>query len=208
MTRIPFTRLDTEGAEGFTDVPLDRAVSLWFREHVATHEWVVDLGEVVAVGFHPWVFRGLLAGACVLAWRAGHRRAAVVAGATMVVGSLLGLGMKLLVARPRPAWGDPVATEVGYSMPSGHALNAALGVGLLLMLAWPWLRARGWTRQAVAVGGVVVALTVLDRLALGVHYVTDVGVGVLLGGALVAAAYQLTRRATARAAGRREHSRG
>lgn len=170
-----------EGTESVTSFAPDRAVGRWFNEHVQTSEALVDVGEVVAVAFHPWTFRALVAAGCLLAWRAGRRRAAAVVGATMALGSLLGIGLKVLIARPRPVWGNPVASEVGFSMPSGHALNSALGVSLLLVLAWPWLRRRGLTRPAVAVGTVVVGVTALDRLVLGVHYVSDVTVGVAVG---------------------------
>lgn len=163
---------------------LDGDVSRWFEALAGRSEWLVDVAEVGAFVLHPWVFRLLVILACVVVWRAGRRRAAVVVGLTMVLGSLLGAGLKLLVRRPRPAWGDPVAEEIGFSMPSGHALGAALGVGLLLVLAWPWLVARRWTLPAVVAGVVVVVLTALDRLVLGVHYLTDVVAGVLLGAAL------------------------
>jgi undecaprenyl-diphosphatase len=84
-----------------------------------------------------------------------------------------------------------VAVEVGYSMPSGHALNAALGCGLLLVLGWAWLGARGLRAPAVAVAVVVVLAAALDRLVLGVHYLTDVTAGVAVGlaVALVAARF-------------------
>lgn len=192
------------GSEGLTGFGLDRAVARWFRDHALSSDALVAVGEVVAVALHPWTFRALVTAGCVVAWRAGRRRAAVVAGATMAAGSLLGVGLKVLIARPRPIWGDPVAVEVGYSMPSGHALNATLGVGLLLVLAWPWLRRRGRTGPAVALGALVAAVAVLDRLVLGVHYLTDVTVGVALGLALTLLARRLIageRRAVASRAG-------
>jgi membrane-associated phospholipid phosphatase len=183
-----------DGETGVTGFGPDRAVAFWFNRLAADHGWLTDVGHVLAVALHPWVFRLLVLAACLAAWRAGRRRVAAVAAGTMVAGSLLGVGLKLLIARPRPVWGDPVATEIGYSMPSGHALNAALGTGLLLWLAWPWLTARGWTGRAVAAGAVVVVAAALDRMVLGVHYLTDVTVGVALGLALTALAVRTTTR--------------
>lgn len=182
-----------DGETGFTDFGPDRAVALWFNRLAADHGWLTDVGHVLAIALHPWVFRLLVLAASLAAWRAGRRRVAALAAGTMVAGSLLGAGLKLLIGRPRPAWGDPVATEIGYSMPSGHALNAALGTGLLLLLAWPWLTARGWTGPAVVAGAVVVVAAALDRMVLGVHYLTDVTVGVGLGLALTAVAVRTTR---------------
>jgi undecaprenyl-diphosphatase len=162
----------------------DQAVAEAFLALRVSNPWVEDVGEVLAVTLHPWVFRTLTAGACVVAWRAGRTRAALVCGAALAAGSALGVGLKLLIARPRPVWGDPVAAEIDYSMPSGHALNAALGCGLLLVLGWPWLRRKGWHRRAVVVAVALVTVTALDRLVLGVHYPSDVTVGVALGAAI------------------------
>jgi membrane-associated phospholipid phosphatase len=183
-------------AAGLTDVPVDREVALWFAGLAGRHPRLVDAGEVGAVLLHPYVFRAAVLVAAVLAWRAGRRRPAAVAAVTMAAAGLLTVGTKLLVQRPRPAWADPVAEEVGYSFPSSHALHAALGVGLLLLLARPLLAAGTWL-VAAAAGALVVVLAALDRLVLGVHYLSDVTVGVAagaLGTGLAAAA--LRRRAT------------
>ena len=66
-------------------------------------------------------------------------------------------------------------------MPSGHALNGALALGLLLVLAWPWLRNRGTTRAATAAAAALAAVVCADRLVLGVHYLSDVVVGATIG---------------------------
>ena len=75
------------------------------------------------------------------------RSAALWAASTMVVGTLLGAVLKLIVSRARPSLDDPVATATGFSFPSGHALNAALGVSLLVALLWRPACDRG--RQAL-----------------------------------------------------------
>lgn len=177
-----------------TGFGLDQAVAESFYSFTIAHPWVGDLGHVVAVAFQPWTFRVAVAVACLVAWRAGRTRAAVVCGTAMAAGSLLGVGLKLLIARPRPFWGDPVATEVGYSMPSGHALHSALGCGLLLVLAWPWLRQHGRQRLAVVVAAVIVIVTALDRMLLGVHYLSDVTVGVAVGIVIALVADRLSPR--------------
>ncbi len=172
----------------------DQAVAEAFYSFAVDHPWLDQAAQVLAVALHPWTFRVAVAAACAAAWRAGRTRAAVVCGTSMAAGSLLGLGLKLLIARPRPVWGDPVATEIGYSMPSGHALNAALGCGLLLVLGWPWLRRQGWHRVAAGVAVVVVVVTALDRMLLGVHYLSDVTVGVAIGSAIAVLADRLSPR--------------
>lgn len=112
----------------------------------------------------------------------------------MAVGSALGVGLKLLIARPRPAWADTVGAEVDFSMPSGHVLNATLGSGLLIVLGRPWLRRKGFQRQAVVAAAVLVVVTALDRMVLGVHYLSDVTVGAALGTAIALLADRLSPR--------------
>jgi len=172
----------------------DAATMEVFRSVVSRYPWLVDAGEIVAVVFHPWTFRVAVVGGCVWAWKHGRTRAAQVCAATLVTGSLLGVGLKLVIRRDRPPGADPIAAEIGFSMPSGHALNAALGCGLLLVLAWPWLRRRGWHQMALVGAGGLVLVVAVDRLVLNVHYLSDVTVGVLLGGGLAVLADRLSPR--------------
>jgi undecaprenyl-diphosphatase len=105
----------------------------------------------------------------------------------MATGSALGLLLKLVFARTRPSFDLPLATAPGYSFPSGHALNSAVGVLVLvlaLLPALPGIRSRLATWLA---GLLVIALTGFDRIGLGVHYLSDVIAAWLVGGALVAA---------------------
>lgn len=161
---------------------VDRQVATWFHDLASGSPALVRAGEIAAVALHPWVFRVAVALAVVLAWRSGRRHLALAAGVTMAVGGLLGWVLKLTVARPRPSWADPVAAEGGFSFPSLHAMNAALGVLLLLIRSWPWLREQEPVRRtALLAGSVVVLLAGLDRLVLGVHYLSDVLAGWALG---------------------------
>ncbi len=170
----------------------DDATHQAFARLVRDQPWLLDAGEVVAVALHPWSVRGVVAAGCLLAWRAGHWRRALVVAATMLVGSALGAGLKLLVRRDRPPFGDDMAAEIGYSMPSGHALNGTLAAGLVVVLLWPWLRRRGARGLAVAGAGAVALVVSLDRLVMGVHYLSDVAVGAAIGVIGTAAAARLS----------------
>lgn len=166
---------------------LDLAVADALHGVVGDRPALGALLRTLDVVLSPWVFRAAIAGlVLVLMWR-GARRLAWWAAITMTAGSLLGFGLKLLVGRTRPSFDMPIATAPGYSFPSGHALNSAVGVLVLVLALLPVLRGPG-SRAAVWLAGIfVIALTGFDRIALGVHYVSDVVAGWLVAAALVAA---------------------
>jgi undecaprenyl-diphosphatase len=157
------------------------------------HPALVRALDVIAVVFSPTVFRVLvLALAGWLLWR-GRARLAFWAVLAMTVGGLAGLLGKLATMRARPSFPDPVGNASGYSFPSGHAINAALGVLVVLVVVLPLVRRRAGRVAAVLVGATVVVVTGLDRMVLGVHYLTDV-VGAWLAAVVVVAGTALAMR--------------
>jgi undecaprenyl-diphosphatase len=113
----------------------------------------------------------------------GRMRMALVVAVALVAATLFTDGMKDLVARPRPP--DPVSGADGYSFPSGHALNSTVTYGIAALLAWRSAMPRR-ARFAVAAALVLlIALVGLSRIALGVHYPSDVVAGWLAGTAVV-----------------------
>lgn len=117
-------------------------------------------------------------------WRSGKWLPAVLGLIGTAGIGLLILTAKLVVGRSRPALPYAIVSEDGYSFPSGHATGTA-AVGLLC--AWMlsrWL-VTSWTGR-VAVWSVAVGVTGavgFSRVYLGVHYVSDVVAGWLLGAA-------------------------
>lgn len=141
-----------------------------------------------------WVNLVLVPVACLWAWRRTELRGRVVwAGVTVAVGWGLQHAAKLVVRRARPVIEDAVAHAPGWSFPSGHAANTTTVAVVLTVLAWPVL---GRTARVVVptVAGVLVLLTVADRVLLGVHYPSDVLAGVLFGTAVAGASYLGWRR--------------
>jgi membrane-associated phospholipid phosphatase len=100
--------------------------------------------------------------------------------------SLLNALVKTAVHRLRPVVTDPVAHEPGLSFPSGHAQAAVVGYGILLLIFLPSLKG-GWRRTATTVAAGMVLAIGFSRVALGVHYVSDVVGGFVLGAAWLAA---------------------
>lgn len=97
---------------------------------------------------------------------------------TMLVGIMITAGlvfvMKFTIRRPRPAgeWGSIYRKTDPHSFPSGHAARAAMLALVAISLAPIWL---GILMVAWAV------LVISARVAMGVHYLSDVLVGALIG---------------------------
>ncbi len=123
-----------------------------------------------------------------LLWLLQRRRAwaAAFAVVTMAGGSALNSLVKSAVGRARPAFPDPVS-HAGYSsFPSGHAQAVAVAVGVLALVVLPSVPRA--LRRYVAGAAVTWALLMgFSRVALGVHYPSDVVAGFALGSAWVLA---------------------
>ena len=174
---------------------LDHDVSVPAHDFSSQHPALVRFMWWWCLIFDPWTWRAAALALVVWLARRGARPSAWWVGVTMATGGLLGVLLKLLFERDRPAFLDPVATAVGYSFPSGHALNNALGATVLVMALWPVVKRR---RLLLAAGIAVPAITGLFRIGLGVHYLSDVVAGWLFGVAVVAAtttAFLVRRRA-------------
>jgi membrane-associated phospholipid phosphatase len=93
--------------------------------------------------------------------------------------ALVNNGLKLLVERERPDVTHLVGAA-GTSFPSGHSAAAAatwFAVALVIGRHSP-----RWTRAALAAAATVIAVTVAaSRALLGVHWLTDVVAGTLVG---------------------------
>lgn len=113
-------------------------------------------------------------------------RPAVLVTLTGAGGLILNPVVKELVARLRPVVETPVYRTDGWSFPSGHAMSSLVCYGILLLVFAPVLHT-GARRVVVGCAVLLVAAVGLSRVALGVHYLTDVLAGWLLGSLWLAA---------------------
>jgi undecaprenyl-diphosphatase len=126
--------------------------------------------------------------AAVVAWLLWRRlpRLALFVVVTVAGSWALNLVVKAAVHRARPVLPNPVAHASGLSFPSGHAQAAFVGCAVLLLVLMPLLR--GAWRAIAVVGAALLTIGIgFSRVALGVHYVSDVLAGYALGAAWVAA---------------------
>jgi membrane-associated phospholipid phosphatase len=146
--------------------------------------WVQAMNVISNVG-SPTVMRTLVGVLAVVLWIRHARRLALWAAVTIAGGALIDVVLKAVVGRARPHFTNPVALASGGSFPSGHAFTATLGAGVLLLWVLPLLSARG--RVVAWIIAVLVPFAVgVSRVALGVHWVSDVVGGWLLGVGLLA----------------------
>jgi undecaprenyl-diphosphatase len=156
---------------------------LWWAEDQARSRQVFDAGlrhsalpPVAEWTGHvtvPTVLRIVTLVAAVLLWRRGRRDLALWWAITMLVAGAVAIGSRYAVARERPHWPGSGPPVEGFTFPSGHATNAAVFAGCVLVLLWPRLDGR------LRVVGVVVALVftvavAASRVVLGVHCISDV----------------------------------
>ncbi|GAA3895990.1 hypothetical protein GCM10023084_55810 [Streptomyces lacrimifluminis] len=169
----PLRRLDAGAARRLHEAALEHPA--WTDTLRFLSDWVWD----------PFTLRTAVALLTVwLLYRRAWRLAAWSA-VTAVAGGLIGLLVKIVVERARPSLADPVAHAPGFSFPSGHAMTATTSFAIFLLVLLPMvpraLRALCWCAAVVSVLGVG-----FTRIALGVHWFSDVVGGWLLGLAVVA----------------------
>lgn len=104
-----------------------------------------------------------------------------------VVGSAIFMTLgKLLYYRPRPL--NAVYTELTLSYPSGHATLAIACYGFITYFLWRNAATRRGRRLVLLAGILVSGSIAFSRLYLGVHFMSDVWSGVLLGSGWLAVA--------------------
>ncbi|WP_407554207.1 phosphatase PAP2 family protein [Streptomyces sp. Pv4-95] len=150
----------------------------WTRVNRLFSDWVWD----------PWAMRAMLAAAVWWLLRRGERRLAWWVAGTALAGTALQQALKALVDRARPVWEDPVDHAHYAAYPSGHAMSVLVAGALLLWLLRLHRARPRWQWAAGAVAGISVVGVGFTRVYLGVHWLSDVVGGWLLGAALVAGA--------------------
>ncbi|MEU5714604.1 phosphatase PAP2 family protein [Streptomyces sp. NPDC020403] len=176
---------------------LDGTVARSLHRGAVTEPGLVHLNRVLTDWvWDPWTMRVLTAVVVIALWWRGAPRLAGWVAATSLLATVLQQALKSAVGRERPQWPDPVDSAHYAAFPSGHAMTAMVTCGLLLWLLRLYGAAPLLWRTAVVVAVVSVLGVAFTRLYLGVHWLSDVVGGLLLGGAvtaLCAAAYGARR---------------
>lgn len=177
------TVLVAQEAEGI--ITADDRVGRWPHEFTSEHGWARHLFLGIGHATAFWPITGLTILSAVLLVTRNHRRAAIFAVLVMTTNWLVTSGLKLSVNRDRPFAEDPIQVLTSQSYPSGHSSAIAAAAGVGIVLAMMLIRRRG-LRRLVYAGAIAIALVVgADRIFLGVHHISDVLGGYLLGTVVV-----------------------
>ena len=147
--------------------------------------WISEFGSVfVILGI------ALIVGLLLLI----KRRFAEAAGLALAVGGsgIVVEVLKWVIARPRPDRAFAAYIEMGGSFPSSHAAES---VALYGFLAFLFIRLSPRTLRNRIITDILILLPCIiafGRLYLGVHYVSDVVVGMVIGGVFLAGGVMLT----------------
>lgn len=164
------------------DLRLDRSLNRFAFAHptyVSFLKLVSDVGS-------PAAFEIVAALVAVLLLVRRRPRMAGWLALTVFGGGLLSTFVKGAVGRSRPLLPHPVAHAASASFPSGHALGSLVGVGALLLVGLPHVH-RSVRLPLIGLGAAVVLLIGFSRLGIGVHYLSDVLGGYVLGAGWLAA---------------------
>jgi len=180
LVAVPFSTLTfqvlDQGGLTRADGRLANSLNRW----VHGRPGVVPMLDAVSFLGKPPVLFVVVAVASLWLWRPSRKRAVIFLAVTSLGGGIVDSLVKAAVDRPRPVVDHPVATALGKSFPSGHAMSSTVTYGALLVAVWPLLRP-GLRRLAVVFTVMLVLAVGTSRLFLGVHFVTDVVGGYVLG---------------------------
>lgn len=124
--------------------------------------------------------------------------------------AVVNAALKALIGRSRPPIAQAVETVAGYAFPSGHAASATATLAVLAYVSMRRLRSTAARCAVWATSAVGAVLVSMSRLYLGVHWLSDVVGGMLLGAlwaTVVVTAWSTYHRAEQRGSERAQSSR-
>lgn len=164
-----------------SDRRLMRRLNRWEAPH-----WVRRWTVLASRGGDGWLWSAV--GLNLLLFGGTHRfRALLAAGVALGAAQLTFLTLKRLIGRERPCTIEPHCWAVllppdRFSFPSGHSITA-FAIAVTLGLWYP----------ALLAGLIFCALSVAaSRVILGLHYLSDVVAGLMIGILIGLAAFQWT----------------
>lgn len=179
---VPFLALMLAVRREWTPLlDVDDGVADGLNAHVSRSPALVDALQVVTeLGGNVFAVYVFLLTTAWFAVRRQRRLAWYVATTGIGLAVLVPV-TKVLIGRDRPAVPSPI-TEMpsNASFPSGHAMVAIVTLGMLALVVMPAVR-RPWRPLLLPAALVLAVVVGFTRLALGVHFLSDVVAGLALG---------------------------
>lgn len=98
----------------------------------------------------------------------------------LILGVIINNVIKLILARARPDI-NPLMIENTYSFPSGHSMMSIILYGYLIYLLYNNFKGKKYRWLLISVLSILILCIGFSRIYLGVHYVSDVIGGFVLG---------------------------
>ena len=182
LVAVPFSFLLLQVLDAGPVTEIDQGVA------EAIHEWIRDSPILVGLSYFfsflgvPPFFYVTIGLAAFWFYRRGYWRLSLWMVTTPLLSGVISTTVKVLVNRERPEFDAPITEAFGKSFPSGHAMTSTVGYGTLLLAFLPLIPPK-WKPRAIAAYVALVLLVSASRLGLGVHYLSDVLGGMVLGAA-------------------------
>lgn len=159
-------------------VEADRSVTAAAERAVDASPALLLAARAVTLLGEPLLLTLAAAVLAVVLARSGQGRLAAYVVVARLGALVLSQGLKHAVDRARPVFDEPVATALGASFPSGHALGSAVFWTTTAVLLQPYVRR---DRLLLSAAVAIAVLVAASRVLLGVHFLSDVTGGLLLG---------------------------
>ncbi|HKB70211.1 MAG TPA: phosphatase PAP2 family protein [Thermoanaerobaculia bacterium] len=177
--------------------PLDQRIERGVHARLPAAAFAL-LRAVSFFGSTIFIVAGCLAVALVLGRMGARRR--LHAFLLAIIGAVVWVQLfKRLFHRARPDLFDPLANAIGFSFPSGHSALAAAFFGSVAGLAAASSKRGRHAAVYLACGVAAVFLVGFSRVALGVHWPTDVLAGWAVGFGWLALVFAFAERQARRA---------
>ena len=185
LVAVPFSTLLFQVLAKGPATRLDGRVANRLNDWVHEHDGVIGALQAVSWLGRPPVLTVIVGVAILYIWRHAQRRGVrtrlvVFLIVTPIGGGIVDTFVKLAVNRPRPKVDHPVVTAFGHSFPSGHSMTSLITYGALMLVFLPVIPL-AWRRLVVVSTSALILAIGCSRLLLGVHFVTDVIGGYVLG---------------------------
>lgn len=151
---------------------LDARISVWL--HTNKGPGLIEFFLWVSKLHSNWSVTIVTTAIAIYFWSRGLNYWILIWAVSVWGGMLLNVILKLLFARPRVHFDDPIVTLHTFSFPSGHTMLATVFYGTLCVFAFSRMRSQKVRGLVVLLSVFMIALVGFSRMYLGAHYLTDV----------------------------------